>query len=312
MNKAIVTGGAGFIGSHLARELVKQGYRVIILDDLSTGRMENIENLLKQPPDVGAVQFIQDSVTDLPLLQALFQEVDYVFHLAAIASVPKSVQDPLSSHKVNMTGTLNVLLAARENKVKKVIHISSAAVYGDTATIPQKEDMVPSPQSPYAVAKLAGEYYCKAFQDLYGLSSISLRYFNVYGPRQDPNSQYAAVIPIFISRALEGKPPIIFGNGEQTRDFVFVRDAVAAAILAVESDATGVFNVATGNAVSINEVAELIIKIAGKDLEPIHQESRTGDIRHSLADISKAKAFGYTPRYSLEEGLNETVRYILG
>ncbi len=312
MKKAVVTGGAGFIGSHLARELVKQGYWVIILDDLSTGRIENIESLLEQPPDVGSVKFIQGSITDLRVLRALFQSADYLFHLAAIASVPESVRDPLYSHNVNTTGTLNVLLAARENKVKKVIYISSAAVYGDTATVPQREEMVPNPQSPYAVTKLAGEHYCKVFQDVYSLNTICLRYFNVYGPRQDPNSQYAAVIPIFISRALEGKPPIIFGDGEQTRDFVFVRDAVAAAILAAESDATGVFNVATGNTVTINELAELVVKIAGKDLQPVYQESRTGDISHSLADISQAKAFGYTPRYSLEEGLNETVRYILG
>lgn len=309
MKSAVVTGGAGFIGSHLADELARRGYRVIILDDLSTGKKENIEGLLAPSPYAGSVQFIQDSVTNLPVLQALFQ-IDYVFHLAAIANVPRSVQEPLSSHNVNMTGTLNVLLAAKENRAKKVVYFSSSAVYGDTITLPQREGMVPNPQSPYAVTKLAGEHYCKVFQDVYSLNTICLRYFNVYGPRQDPNSQYAAVIPKFISRVLKGKVPIIFGNGEQTRDFVFVRDAVAAAILAAESDATGIFNVAVGKQVSINELAQLVLKVAGKVLEPVHQESRPGDIGHSLADISKARAFGYHPRYSLEEGLKEVVRYM--
>jgi UDP-glucose 4-epimerase len=307
MSRAIVTGGAGFIGSHLARELVRRGYQVTILDDLSTGKMENIADLLARPPQTGSIQFLQDSVTELTVLQRLFQKTDYVFHLAAIASVPTSVKDPLLSHRVNLTGTLNVLMAARDNKVKKVIYFSSAAVYGDTRTLPLNEEMIPAPLSPYAVTKLAGEYYCKVFRDVYNLSTICLRYFNVYGPRQDPNSQYAAVIPIFISRALEGRAPIIFGNGEQTRDFVFVKDAVAAAVLAAESDAVGNFNIAVGEIISINELARLIVKLAGKKLKPVHQEPRTGDIEHSLADISKAKAFGYHPEYSLEEGLRETL-----
>ncbi len=301
--RVIVTGGAGFIGSHLAEELLKRGYQVIILDDLSTGKRGNIEPILIQ----GDIQFIEGSVTDLPLLNKLFQNVSYVFHLAAIPSVPRSIENPLASHDVNATGTLNVLLAAKDNKVKKVIYASSSSVYGDTPTLPKREDMPTNPQSPYAVTKLAGEYYCQIFYEVFALPTICLRYFNIYGPRQDPSSQYAAVIPRFVDRLFRGEPPIIFGDGEQTRDFTFVKDAAEANILATESDATGVFNIGTGKRVSINELARLITRLIGKDIEPIYQESRPGDIRHSLADISKAKQFGYNPKYNLEEGLRETI-----
>ena len=301
--RVLITGGAGFIGSHLVDELARRGYYVIILDDLSTGKMENIELLLKKEN----AEFIQGSITDLPLLQKLFQGVDYVFHQAALPSVLRSVEDPLSTNKVNITGTLNVLLAARDNNTKKVIYASSSSVYGNTPTLPKTEDMVPHPQSPYTVTKLAGEYYCQVFYQVYGLPTVCLRYFNVYGPRQNPNSQYAAVIPRFIQRVLGDKPPIIFGDGEQTRDFTFVKDAVEANILAAESDATGVFNIGKGESISINRLAELIIELVGKGVKPVHREPRPGDIRHSLADISKAKAFGYDPNYNLEEGLRETI-----
>ena len=304
MKKALVTGGAGFIGSHLAEELIKQDYQVIILDDLSTGRRENIQPLLAQDD----VQFILGSVTDLSLLNKLFQGVDYVFHLAAIPGVPQSIENPLASHEVNLTGTLNVLLAATENKVMRVIYASSCAVYGDSPSIPQKEDMPPRPQSPYAVSKLCSEYYCQVFREIRGLSTICLRYFNVYGLRQDPNSQYAAVIPIFIRRLYKGDPPIIFGDGEQTRDFIFVADIAEANLKAAESDVCGVFNIGTGDRVSINELAKLVTRLMGKDIKPVHQESRPGDIRHSLADISRAEEFGYNPRHSLEKGLKETIR----
>lgn len=303
MRKAVVTGGAGFIGSHLAEELLKRRYKVIILDDLSTGRRENIEPIIANSD----VQFIEGSVTDLPLLNKLFQNVSYVFHLAAIPSVPRSIESPLASHNVNITGTLNVLLAAKDNKVKKVIYASSSAVYGDTPTLSKREDMPPNPQSPYAVTKLAGEYYCHVFHQVYGLPTICLRYFNVYGLRQDPNSQYSAVIPRFIQRVLDNKPPVIFGDGEQTRDFAFVKDVVGATILAAESDATGIFNISTGERISINKLAALIINLIGNSVEPIHEELRFGDIRHSLADISKAKQFGCNPQYDLEEGLRETI-----
>ena len=305
MEKVIVTGGAGFIGSHLAEELARRGYQVTILDDLSTGEMENIKELLKK----GSVQFIQDSITNFSLLKELFQGAIYVFHQAALPSVPRSVKDPLAASEVNITGTLNVLLAARDNKVRKVVYASSSSVYGDTPTLPKKEDMVPHPQSPYAVSKLAGEHYCRVFQEVYGLATACLRYFNVYGPRQNPDSQYAAVIPRFIRWASEGSPLIIFGDGEQTRDFTFIADAVEANILAAESNASGVFNIGRGKSITINELAKLVIKLTGNNVEPVHQEPREGDIRHSLADISKAKTLGYEPRYNLEEGLEETRKF---
>ena len=303
MRKAVVTGGAGFIGSHLAGELAKCGYQVIILDDLSTGKRGNIEPILTQ----GNVQFIEGSITNLSLVNKLFQNVDFIFHLAAIPSVPRSIENPLVSHNVNITGTLNVLMAARDNKVGKVVYASSSATYGDTPTLPKREDMLSNPQSPYAVTKLAGEYYCRVFQEVYGLPTVCLRYFNVYGPRQDPNSSYAAVIPRFIQRALKGDALEIFGDGEQTRDFTFVKDVVEANILTAESDATGVFNIGTGKRVSINELARLLTKLTGKDIKPIHGEPRTGDIKHSLADISRAKQFGYNPKYNLEKGLREAI-----
>jgi UDP-glucose 4-epimerase len=217
------------------------------------------------------------------------------------------VANPLASHEANATGTLNVLLAARDGGVKKVIYASSSSVYGDIPTLPKREDMAPNPQSPYAVTKLTGEYYCQAFQQVYGLSTVCLRYFNVYGPGQDPDSQYAAVIPKFIKRVSEGMPPIIFGDGEQTRDFTFIRDAVEANILFAESNASGVFNIGEGSNISINELAMLVSRLMDKDLEPVHHAPRAGDIRHSLADIAKAKACGYNPKYTLERGLKETI-----
>ena len=302
--KVVVAGGAGFIGSHLAEELVNRGYHVVILDDLSTGKRENIEALLKGED----VKFIQGSITDLRLLQGLFQNVDYVFHQAAIPSVPRSIEEPPASHEANITGTLNVLLAARDSGVGKVIYASSCAIYGNTQTLPIREDAPPHPLSPYAVTKLAGEYYCQVFHQVYGLPTVCLRYFNVYGPRQDPNSQYAAVIPRFISRVLKGEPPIIYGDGEQTRDFTFVKDVVEANILMAESEATGIFNFAKGESVSINRLAEVIIEFSGNALGPTHEAPRPGDIRHSLADISRAKTFGYGLKWSLEEGLKETIR----
>jgi len=303
--RAVVTGGAGFIGSHLVEELVANGYQVAILDDLSTGKKTNIEPLLPG----GRVDFVRGSVVDLPLLQGLFQNTRYVFHLAAISSVPRSLKEPRASHEVNATGTLNVLLASRDNNVSKVIYASSSAVYGDTPTLPQKEDMVPRPLSPYAAAKLAGEHYCAVFQEVYGLPTVCLRYFNVYGPRQDPDSQYAAVVPRFIKRCYEGNPPIVFGDGEQTRDFTFVRDAVMANIRLAESDARGVFNISRGECVTINLLAKLIAGLVGTRIEPIYQEARVGDIKHSLADITKARAFGYEPQYNLEQGLRETIAH---
>ena len=298
----VATGGAGFIGSNLADELATSN-KVIIIDDLSTGRIENIASLIKRDN----VSFIQGSILDLGLLQESFRGADFVFHQAALTSVPGSIEDPESTNEVNVIGTLNVLLAARDNNVKKVIYASSCAVYGNAPTLPNKENIPPNPQSPYAVTKLVGEYYCCTFHQVYSLPTICLRYFNVYGPRQNANSPYAAAIPIFIGRVLQGKSLIIYGDGEQTRDFIFVKDVVKANILAAESDAYGVFNIGSGKSITISDLSRLIIKLMRSNIRPIHREPRLGDIRHSLADISKARNFGYSPEFNLEQGLRQTV-----
>ena len=314
----MVTGGAGFIGSHLAGELARRGYHVVILDDLSTGKKGNITALLSptlhHPSSIthhtsrlSSVDFIEGSVTDLSLLQDVFRGADVVFHQAAVASVPRSIENPELTHRANLTGTLNVLLAGHDKDVKKVVYASSSSVYGDTPTLPTSEDMPPNPLSPYAVTKLAGEYYCQVFRQVYGLATVCLRYFNVYGPRQDPDSQYAAVVPRFIARVAAGQAPVIFGDGEQTRDFTFVADAVEANILAAESNATGVFNVGRGESTTINDLAEMLIGLMGKSVRPVHEGPRPGDPRHGLADISRATRLGYSPEYSLQRGLQETI-----
>jgi UDP-glucose 4-epimerase len=253
------------------------------------------------------VQFVPGSITDLPLLQGLCQGAEYVFHQAALARVPYSVEHPLAANETNITGTLNVLVAARDNRVKKVIYASSSSVYGNTSTLPQREDMKPDPLSPYALTKLAGEYYCNIFKPLYGLSTVCLRYFNVYGPRQDPHSQYAMVIPAFIDRILRDMSPLIFGDGEQSRDFTFIRDVIQANLLAAETDAQGVYNIGGGNNITINRLAETILELIGKKLEPVYEPPRPGDARHTLADISKAGSFGYKPEWSLVDGLKEVI-----
>lgn len=305
MRRVVVTGGAGFIGSHLAKLLADREYHVIILDDLSTGKKENIETLLKKP----GVEFIQGSITNLALLQKVFRNANYVFHQAAIPSVPRSINDPKASHEVNVTGTLNVLLAARDNGIKKVIFASSSSVYGDTPTLPKVEGMIPNPQSPYAVTKLTGEYYCQVFRQVYNIPTVCLRYFNVYGPKQDPESQYAAVIPKFITSVINHQSPIIFGDGEQSRDFTYIKDVTEANILAAESEATGIFNIGKGKSITINQLAKLTINLLSNYcINPIHEEPRPGDIKDSLADITRAKTFGYSPKYDLEKGLDETIR----
>ena len=303
MKKVVVTGGAGFIGSHLAEELACQGYYVIILDNLSTGKLENISRLLEKDN----AEFIEGSITDLPLLRRLFRGVEHVFHQAALARVPQSIEDPLTTNEVNIKGTLNVLMAAKENKVRKVIYASSASIYGDTLTLPAREDIFPNPLSPYALTKLAGEYYCNIFCQIYGLPTVCLRYFNVYGPRQDPQSQYAAVMPIFVERISQDLPPVIFGDGEQSRDFVFVQDVVRANVLAADNNAEGIYNIGGGKSTSINQLVELILALMKKRLRPIYEQPMPGDIRHSLADISRAREFGYEPEKNLEEGLRETI-----
>jgi UDP-glucose 4-epimerase len=267
--------------------------------------MDSIEGLLSNK----MTNFVRGSVTNFPLLLELFQNTQYVFHHAAIPSVLRSIENPQVSHETNLTGTLNVLVAARDNAVEKVIYASSSAVYGNNPALPTQENMVPCPLSPYAVAELAGEYYGQIFQKLYKLPIVYLRYFNVYGQRQEPNSQYAAVIPRFTKRIREGKPPVIFGDGEQTRDFIFVKDAVAATILAAQSDTCGLFNISSGESSTVNRLAKLIIELVSSNVEPIHQESKASDIRHSLGGISKAKTFGYEPKYDLRSGLAETIRW---
>ncbi|RCV65967.1 UDP-glucose 4-epimerase [Methanophagales archaeon] len=301
--KAIITGGAGFIGSNLAEVLSRsRDNEVIIVDDLSTGNEANISGL--------EIEFVKGSITDLDLLRKTFKGADYIFHQAAIPSVPRSIKDPESTNEANVTGTLKVLIAARDCSVKKVIFASSSSAYGDTPELPKREAMNPNPLSPYAVTKLIGEYYCNVFSEVYGLKTAALRYFNVYGPKQDPHSDYAAVIPKFIKRIQEGKPPIIFGDGTQTRDFTSVDDVVSANILAAESDAKGVYNVATGKRITINELANVIMAIMGRDLDLIHEKPREGDVLHSLGDITRAKKdFGYAPEDKLEANLKETVKW---
>ena len=303
--RALVTGGAGFIGSHLVEELVRRGHQVVVLDDLSTDRVENIEKFLK-----GAnAELVRGSVTDFSLVAGLVKDVTCIFHLAALASVPWSIENPRACHEININGTLNILLAAIEKGVRKVVYSSSSAVYGDAPTLPKREEMAPQPLSPYAVAKLAGEYYCQVFNEVYKLPTVCLRYFNVYGPRQDPNSQYAAAIPSFIQRALAGKPPIVFGDGEQTRDFTFANDAVEANILAAESETSGIFNIGSGQGITINRLVKLVLELTGSQVKPVYRKSRVGDVRHSLADISRAKTFGYEPQYDLKAGLIETIEW---
>jgi len=303
--KVVVTGGAGFIGSNLAQYLSNDN-QVVVIDDLSTGHMKNIADLI----DDKKIDFIKGSITDLSLLQKTFKGVHYVFHEAAIPSVPRSIKDPVKTSNVSINGTLNVLLAARDCGVKKVVYASSSSVYGDTPTLPKKEEMAPNPLSPYAVGKLAGEYYCRIFTEVFHLPTAALRYFNVYGPRQDPASEYAAVIPKFIAEILNDTPPVVYGDGDQTRDFTFIDDVISANILAAESDAIGVFNTAGGKRISINELAKTIMNICCKNLEIVYKEVRPGDIKHSLADNSKAKEkFGYSPNFDIKTGLKETIKW---
>jgi UDP-glucose 4-epimerase len=301
----VITGGAGFIGSNLARELAKDN-EVTVIDDLSTGLLKNIKDLIKTKK----INFIKGNITNEKLLQKTFRDVDYVFHQAAIASVPKSIEDPIKSNDVNINGTLNVLVAARDNNIKKVVFASSCSIYGDSPALPKTEFMIPCPISPYSVNKLVGEYYCNVFTKVYNLKTAALRYFNVYGPRQDPGGDYAAVVPRFINMVLKNKVPIIYGDGEQTRDFIYVDDIVNANIIAAESKETGIFNIAAGKPVSINELTQYITQITGKKIQAVYKKPRQGDIIHSSADISKAKQkLGYEPKFALKKGLEETIKW---
>jgi UDP-glucose 4-epimerase len=298
----IVTGGLGFIGSNLVEKLIKHN-EVTIIDDQSTGKIENIQEI-----DQDNLTLIKGSITDLNLTK-IFKDHDYVLHQAALPSVPRSISDPKSSNEANITGTLNVLIAAKDSGIKKVVCASSSSVYGDTPTLPKSENMPVNPLSPYAITKMTAEFYCNVFQEIYGLQTVSLRYFNVFGPKQDPNSQYAAVIPNFISAIKNNKPPVIYGDGEQSRDFSYVKHIVDANMLACESDKTGVYNIACGRRITVNQLVEMINEIMGKNIEPVYSESRPGDIKHSLADISKAKAFGYEPKSDFMMELKETIKW---
>jgi UDP-glucose 4-epimerase len=268
--------------------------------------MENIQPFLKKKN----VTFVQGSITDLSVLEKIFEGADGIFHEGAIASVPRSVANPLATNEANVTGTLNVLIAARDCGVRKVLFASSSSVYGNTPTLPKREDMIPNPLSPYAVSKLSGEHYLKVFSEVFGINTLSLRYFNVFGPRQDPKSEYAAVIPRFITKILRQESPTIYGDGGQTRDFTYVKDVVQANIRAMESDSQGVFNVAYCKRIDLNELATLIMEITGITVPLKYEPPRTGDVRDSLADIKRAQeAFGYAPEYTVKTGLMETIAW---
>jgi UDP-glucose 4-epimerase len=306
--RILVTGGAGFIGSHLAEKLVGLGHEVIVLDDLSTGREENIVHLRD------SITFIKGSITDRALLSRVMEGVQVVFHQAALGSVPRSVEDPVTTHEVNITGTFNVLLAARDAGVKRVVYAASSSAYGDTPTLPKVETMLPNPLSPYAVSKLVGEYYCQVFTRVYGLETVSLRYFNVFGPRQNPHSQYAAVIPKFITAALKDEPLSVFGDGEQSRDFTYIDNVVQANLLAMASPhAVGkVYNVACGGRYTLNELIRQLEAIFGRQLEVQYLPPRAGDVKHSEASITEAQRdLGYRVLVSFEEGLKKTAEWYI-
>jgi nucleoside-diphosphate-sugar epimerase len=307
--KYLVTGAAGFIGSNITEELVKRGHEVRALDNLSSGRLANIEPLLAQ------IEFINGDIRDPATVAGAVHGVDYVLHQAALPSVPRSVSDPLASHECNATGTLNVLIAARDANVKRVVYASSSSVYGDSPTLPKREDMPVDPLSPYAVNKLAGEHYCKAFALVYGLPTVALRYFNVFGPRQDPTSQYAAVIPAFATAMLEGRRPTIYGDGQQSRDFTYISNVVAANLLACERDeAVGLaLNIACGQRISLLELVDRLNKLLGTSIEPVFEAPRKGDVKHSLADVGRAaEKLGFSCTISFEEGLERTVKALSG
>ncbi|MFC1736316.1 SDR family oxidoreductase [Candidatus Hydrogenedentota bacterium] len=305
MSVFVVTGGAGFIGSNITEALCARGDSIVVLDDFSSGKRKNLDNIN------GDVSVIEGSITDLEVCRQAVEGADYVLHHAAQPSVPGSVADPVGTNNANLTGAINMLVAARDANIKRFVLAASSAAYGDSPQQPKREDMYPTPLSPYAVQKVACEMYCAAFYQLYGLETVSFRYFNVFGPRQDPNSQYAAVVPKFITACLEGRSPIIFGNGEQTRDFVHIGDIVRANLAACDAPekALGqVFNIGSGERITINDLAGAIKAVVGSDIEISYQDARPGDVMHSQADTTKAKTLlGFTPSISLREGIEMTV-----
>lgn len=306
MVKYIVTGGAGFIGCNIARELVRRKQKTKIIDNLSTGSLKNIADIKDE------AEFIKGDIRDLNFLQRQFKGADFVLHQAALGSVPRSVKDPFNTHENNATGTLNVLIAARDTEIKRVVFASSSSVYGGVDQGKNKENFQPNPLSPYAVSKLICEYYCKVFYSIYGLETVALRYFNVYGPYQNPESQYAAVIPLFIKAAFTNQQPIIYGNGIQSRSFCFVNDVVNANLLACQKPnvAGKIMNIGGGKPISVNEIWQIIAKLTGTKVKPKYTNPRLGDVFKSDADIREAKRhLGWKPKYNFKQGLNKTLEW---
>ncbi len=304
MAKYLVTGGAGFIGSNLVEEILKRGDNVRVLDNFLTGRKQNLA------PFLNDVELIEGDMTHYHVALKAIEGVDFVLHQAALPSVPRSIADPITSNHVNVNGTINILYAAMEKKVSRVVYASSSSVYGDSPVSPKVETLTPAPKSPYAVSKLTGEYYCRVFSRVYGLETVSLRYFNVFGPRQDPGSPYSAVIPKFLRAMLRGERPTIYGDGSQSRDFTFVANNVSANLLACTAPnvAGDVFNIACGTNFTLLELVAALNRILGTNIEPILGNERAGDIKHSLADVNAAREkLGYTPQISFEEGLKKLV-----
>lgn len=309
LNRVLVTGGAGFIGSHLVDTLVTEGCDVVVLDDLSSGSLSNLEHVKDK------ITFYKGDIQDQKILMKAAKNCEVIFHQAAMVSVTKTVDNPVDSAFINDMGTLFVLESARQNKVKRVVLASSSAVYGDDPLLPKHENMPLKPMSPYAVQKLTGELYARIYHDLYGLETVCLRYFNVYGPKQDPSSPYSGVISIFMTKAVSKKPPLIYGDGKQYRDFVFVKDVVKANLLAAtEDDAAGqIFNIGTGKHVSINSLWDMISLFSGLKIEPEYIPSRLGDILESVASIEQARsALGFEPDYLFEKGLEITFKWYKG
>ncbi len=309
MANFLITGGAGFIGSHIVEELVAKNQTVRVIDNLSTGHIDNIA------PFMNSIEFINADVRDANAVDSAMKDIDFVLHQAALPSVPRSIADPITSNEVNINGTLNILWSAQKNKIKRFVMASSSSVYGNINVSPKHEELKPSPESPYAVTKLTGELYARSFLNVYGLETVCLRYFNVFGPRQDPDSPYAAVIPIFISAMNEGKSAPVNGDGSQTRDFTFVKNVVRANLLACEADkqiAGRAMNAACGGSISLLKLVELINKELGTDIKPTFQPNRSGDVMHSKADISLAKKLmNYEPVIDFEDGLKKTVEYLV-
>jgi len=310
----LVTGGAGFIGSNLASALLAEGRRVRVLDNFLTGKKENLAGLAERYGD--AFELVEGDLRDLEVTRRCAEGAEYVLHQGALPSVPRSVADPVLSNAINVGGTLNLLVAARDAGVRRVVFAASSSAYGDTPELPKRESMTPNPKSPYAAKKLAGEHYMRIFCEVYGLETISLRYFNVFGPKQDPMSTYAAVIPRFITSVLSGTPPTVYGDGLQTRDFTYIDNVVQANLRACEApkEACGrVFNIACGERVSLLDILEIVYKLVGRRVPPKFETARLGDVRDSLADISLAKGIlGYEPRIGFPEGLSRTFDYFRG